>query len=550
MVDCWDSIIMCDDIIKADDANTYYASPTLSHSGPSRAFLVDEFDDILGPPSVSHCKEGSTSFQIYDDTVGFENTGIDGKILPTFNSALRKVQQNMSPVKRTSRKKKPRKAKTTNTVKQKGAGGPKTTQLRPSNALSRKRRTTTASSINNSRHASAFSPQPRKKKPTEGKYKPQNNSKQVKPNASLTPRLFRNTVIARDTSTDSWPLAQTYVELLESFPSNTLPVYEDHPSWLYLEPKQAMYFLKCSCLVPPKDAKSGESFGFPRLEGLRKDYLWKKMSFTTDVPKPKPLIRYVTASCHRKTDTEKKCLYRLHAVMKLNESTPGKWETEGDYVLVDIRLDTGRKKRPGTPRPKRDVQKSPESGASGVRSSHASAQVPTVTKLGKKVRFSGSPLRAELAESLKHINMSMDNASIPKPISECYETDKSIKRPWEVKGVVVPTQANVMHAIRVDPIAFQESNGRNQRIRITPSPIAAPQSARLYAHNLSAEFSLACEEPLATEAARVSCDDDETTSTCSDALLRNEDMTTVYSPEKKKVYCAGRGSFHWRFDGI
>ena len=80
---------MCDDIIKADDANTYYASPTLSHSGPSRAFLVDEFDDILGPPSVSHCKEGSTSFQIYDDTVGFENTGIDGKILPTFNSALR-----------------------------------------------------------------------------------------------------------------------------------------------------------------------------------------------------------------------------------------------------------------------------------------------------------------------------------------------------------------------------------------------------------------------------------------------------------------------------
>jgi len=39
----------------------------------------------------------------------------------------------------------------------------------------------------------------------------------------------------------------------------------------------------------------GQDFGFPRME-LKKKYRWKKMNFTTDLPKRKPYVTYVVAS--------------------------------------------------------------------------------------------------------------------------------------------------------------------------------------------------------------------------------------------------------------
>ena len=43
----------------------------------------------------------------------------------------------------------------------------------------------------------------------------------------------------------------------------------------------------------------GQDFGFPRMEQLKKKYRWKKMNFTTDLPKRSPYVTYVVASAMR-----------------------------------------------------------------------------------------------------------------------------------------------------------------------------------------------------------------------------------------------------------
>lgn len=44
-----------------------------------------------------------------------------------------------------------------------------------------------------------------------------------------------------------------------------------------------------------KGTDLGPSFGFPRV-AHKKKYRWKKMNFTTDLPKQKPYVTYVVAS--------------------------------------------------------------------------------------------------------------------------------------------------------------------------------------------------------------------------------------------------------------
>lgn len=75
--------------------------------------------------------------------------------------------------------------------------------------------------------------------------------------------------------------------------SNNVP---NQPLFIYLKPRECVYFLKCSSIC------GKGSFGFPRVPGLKKTYEWKKMSFYTDLPSSAPLVRYVTASCYKKGD--------------------------------------------------------------------------------------------------------------------------------------------------------------------------------------------------------------------------------------------------------
>ena len=50
-------------------------------------------------------------------------------------------------------------------------------------------------------------------------------------------------------------------------------------------------------------------FGFPRNADLRKNFKWKKMNFTTDLPKQSPLCTYLVATGR----VEREC-YRMHVV--------------------------------------------------------------------------------------------------------------------------------------------------------------------------------------------------------------------------------------------
>ena len=68
-------------------------------------------------------------------------------------------------------------------------------------------------------------------------------------------------------------------------------------------------------------ATIGSDFGFPRL-GIRKKYKWKKMNFTTDLPKKDPLVSYIVASavkCEKffpgAAQKDDGPVYRMHAVI-------------------------------------------------------------------------------------------------------------------------------------------------------------------------------------------------------------------------------------------
>ena len=98
----------------------------------------------------------------------------------------------------------------------------------------------------------------------------------------------------------------------------------------------------------------GSEFGFPRVE-IRKHYRWKKMNFTTDLPKSRPYVTYIVASavnCERFFPNSKKegPAFRMHAVVLNKEGRSysarrGKTgeinELEGviqkEYILCHIR---------------------------------------------------------------------------------------------------------------------------------------------------------------------------------------------------------------------
>ena len=64
----------------------------------------------------------------------------------------------------------------------------------------------------------------------------------------------------------------------------------------------------------------GSEFGFPRLD-IKKRYKWKKMNFTTDLPKKNPLVSYIVASatqCERRLSNARCPLFRMHAVILAN----------------------------------------------------------------------------------------------------------------------------------------------------------------------------------------------------------------------------------------
>ena len=85
-----------------------------------------------------------------------------------------------------------------------------------------------------------------------------------------------------------------------------------HPNNIYIEPHHGqVYFVRANTI--------GSDFGFPRL-GIKKRYKWKKMNFTTDLPKRNPLVSYIVASAVRceklfPSNSKPGPVYRMHAVI-------------------------------------------------------------------------------------------------------------------------------------------------------------------------------------------------------------------------------------------
>lgn len=78
--------------------------------------------------------------------------------------------------------------------------------------------------------------------------------------------------------------------------------YDRHPLKIYSSPYNGhMYFIENMHL---------KSFGFPRLSDVEKKVKWKKMNFTTDLPKINPQVKYLVA-----TGKLNKVCYRMHVVV-------------------------------------------------------------------------------------------------------------------------------------------------------------------------------------------------------------------------------------------
>jgi len=70
-------------------------------------------------------------------------------------------------------------------------------------------------------------------------------------------------------------------------------------------------------------------FGFPRGNELKKKFKWKKMNFTTDLPKNQPICSYLVAT----GKVEDEC-YRMHVVVNAREYNK---EYRNSEVLKDLK---------------------------------------------------------------------------------------------------------------------------------------------------------------------------------------------------------------------
>lgn len=75
-------------------------------------------------------------------------------------------------------------------------------------------------------------------------------------------------------------------------------------------------------------------FGFPRANDLRKVFKWKKMNFTTDLPKQDPICSYLVAT----GKVEDEC-YRMHVVANSQEYN-NKYRKSEVLKLLKNNIDT------------------------------------------------------------------------------------------------------------------------------------------------------------------------------------------------------------------
>ncbi|KRX10510.1 hypothetical protein PPERSA_01522 [Pseudocohnilembus persalinus] len=94
----------------------------------------------------------------------------------------------------------------------------------------------------------------------------------------------------------------------------------------------------------------GSEFGFPRVD-IKKKYRWKKMNFTTDLPKKNPFVTYIVASavkCEKQQKNNPNLVnegppFRMHAVILNEKNSSGEQinkiysKDQKQYILCHIR---------------------------------------------------------------------------------------------------------------------------------------------------------------------------------------------------------------------
>ena len=125
----------------------------------------------------------------------------------------------------------------------------------------------------------------------------------------------RNGIVQFPTS-KRWLTGEEYAFLIRHhrlytclFPEQIKFGYRRHPNEVYENPQNGqIYFIKGWHL---------REFGFPRREDIKKTFKWKKMNFTTDLPKNNPLCSYLVA-----TGRVGKDCFRMHVVVNAQGKRP------------------------------------------------------------------------------------------------------------------------------------------------------------------------------------------------------------------------------------
>lgn len=146
---------------------------------------------------------------------------------------------------------------------------------------------------------------------------------ETQPKSSAFQSLFKNNTSSIEDAVkfdweNKWLKGEEYSHIL-----NNIDLYckvfnlsklgtKTHPPSIYTEPQNGMvYFVEGNSV--------GSDFGFPRVD-TKKHYRWKKMNFTTDLPKKRPYVTYIVASavkCERffPNSKDEGPSYRMHAVI-------------------------------------------------------------------------------------------------------------------------------------------------------------------------------------------------------------------------------------------
>lgn len=108
---------------------------------------------------------------------------------------------------------------------------------------------------------------------------------------------------------------------------------KNHPSFIYERPVSICAFTLDGTLYFVEGTGLGSDFGFPRIEAKKK-FRWKKMNFSTNLPKTNPKVTYIVASTTNSSliNESEEPLFRMH-VVTLHDEAPRR---ECGYVLCHI----------------------------------------------------------------------------------------------------------------------------------------------------------------------------------------------------------------------